>query len=149
MQNRSRPQGTVVPTLIYDDVPSAVNWLCDTFGFRLRIRAGDSHAQLLVGAGSVMLGQSRMEQPDDGAAALVFGPPVDARVSPSLFVAIDDVHAHHRHASALGARIVQPPTDHFYGERQYTALDLAGHRWTFSQTIADVDPASWGADLFP
>jgi hypothetical protein len=31
-----------------------------------------------------------------------------------------------------------------YGERQYTAEDLAGHRWTFTQAIADVAPEDWG-----
>ena len=25
-----------------------------------------------------------------------------------------------------------------------SAVDIGGHRWTFSQTIADVDPADWG-----
>ena len=43
-----------------------------------------------------------------------------------------------------GAQILRPPADHPFGERQYTAVDIGGHRWTFSQTIADVDPASWG-----
>jgi hypothetical protein len=33
-----------------------------------------------------------------------------------------------------------------YGERQYTAQDLAGHQWTFSETLADVDPGTWGGD---
>jgi uncharacterized glyoxalase superfamily protein PhnB len=33
------------------------------------------------------------------------------------------------------------------GERQYSAEDLGGHVWTFSQSIADVDPASWGGIL--
>ena len=27
------------------------------------------------------------------------------------------------------------PTDFEYGERQYEAEDLAGHHWTFSQTL--------------
>jgi len=27
------------------------------------------------------------------------------------------------------------------------AVDLGGHRWDFSQSIADVDPASWGGEL--
>ena len=31
-----------------------------------------------------------------------------------------------------------------FGERQCTVLDLAGHRWTLSQTIADAEPESWG-----
>jgi hypothetical protein len=29
------------------------------------------------------------------------------------------------------------PTDFEYGERQYTAEDLAGHQWTFSETLAE------------
>ena len=32
------------------------------------------------------------------------------------------------------------PIDFEYGERQYEAEDLAGHRWTFSETLADVAP---------
>lgn len=59
-------------------------------------------------------------------------------------VRVDDVDAHHERAEQHGARIVQPPADFPYGERQYTAEDLAGHRWTFSQTIADVAPEKWG-----
>ena len=39
------------------------------------------------------------------------------------------------------------PTDFPYGERQYTALDFSGRAWTFSETIADVDPREWGGDL--
>jgi hypothetical protein len=27
---------------------------------------------------------------------------------------------------------------------KYTAEDLAGHRWSFSQSIADVAPEEWG-----
>jgi hypothetical protein len=36
------------------------------------------------------------------------------------------------------------PTDFEYGERQYAAEDLADHRWTFSETLADVAPEEWG-----
>jgi uncharacterized glyoxalase superfamily protein PhnB len=38
----------------------------------------------------------------------------------------------HAHAAAAGAQITSAPKDYPYGERQYSALDLAGHRWTFS-----------------
>lgn len=40
-----------------------------------------------------------------------------------------------------------PPTDFPYGERQYSAEDVGGHGWTFSQSIADVDPSIWGGQL--
>jgi hypothetical protein len=36
------------------------------------------------------------------------------------------------------------PRDFEYGERQYHAVDLAGHRWTFSETRADVAPEDRG-----
>ncbi len=42
---------------------------------------------------------------------------------------------------------LNPPTDYPYGERQYTAEDLGGHRWTFSQSLADADPADWAGML--
>ena len=31
-----------------------------------------------------------------------------------------------------------------YGERQYGAEDFAGHRWTFTETLSDTDPQTWG-----
>ncbi len=33
-----------------------------------------------------------------------------------------------------------------FGERQYTAEDLAGHQWTFSETLADMAPEEWGGE---
>lgn len=60
---------------------------------------------------------------------------------------VDDADAHCARASGGGALIVSPPTDYPYGERQYTAQDSAGHRWTFSQSIADIEPAEWGGAL--
>jgi uncharacterized glyoxalase superfamily protein PhnB len=62
----------------------------------------------------------------------------------SVMVRVDDIDAHHARAGERGARILGPPTDYPYGERQYTAEDPGGHRWTFSQTIADVAPEEWG-----
>ena len=48
------------------------------------------------------------------------------------------------HALACGAEILEPPTDYPYGERQYKLRDIGGHRWMFSQTLADVHPDAWG-----
>jgi uncharacterized glyoxalase superfamily protein PhnB len=43
-----------------------------------------------------------------------------------------------------GARILMEPTDFEYGERQYHAEDLAGHHWTFPETLRGVAPEEWG-----
>lgn len=67
--------------------------------------------------------------------------------SHALMVRLDNLDQHYSHVKKSGARIVQPPSDFPYGERQYTVKDLVGRHWTFSQSIADVDPGSWGGIL--
>jgi len=74
-------------------------------------------------------------------------PPRGGEVTHSVLVRIDDAHAHCERARANGARILMEPTDFEYGERQYLAEDFAGHQWTFSETLEDVDPATWGGEL--
>jgi uncharacterized glyoxalase superfamily protein PhnB len=62
-------------------------------------------------------------------------------------VHVPDVDAHFEHAKRLGAKILEPVNNMPFGERQYTAEDPEGHRWTFSQSVADVPPQQWGAKL--
>jgi uncharacterized glyoxalase superfamily protein PhnB len=130
--NRSVPDATVVPVLAYADVVEATEWLCRAFGFRVRLRIGEHRAQLVYGEGAVIVTQG------DGHPA-----------GHSVHVRVEDVDAHHERAASCGARIVSPPADYPYGERQYTAEDPGGHRWTCSQSIADVDPSDWGGVLAP
>jgi uncharacterized glyoxalase superfamily protein PhnB len=131
--NRSMPSADVIPVLHYPDVRAAVEWLGAAFGFRERLRIADHRAQLSVGAGSIVVAAS-------GAAN---APPTGQ----SVMVRVRDVDAHCARARAAGARIVQEPSTFPYGERQYSAVDAGGHTWTFSQTVEDVDPASWGGVL--
>lgn len=149
IHNRSAPSGPIVPTLIYDDLARAIDWLCGAFGFveRLRVSGPDGtvgHAQLAVGSGGIMLGVRRTAQGSSGES-VEFRPPMPDMVSMTLNVHVEDVDAHHARAKAFGARITSPPTDYPYGERQYSAMDLEGHRWSFSQSITDVAPEDWGA----
>lgn len=62
-------------------------------------------------------------------------------------VRVTDVDAHCAHARASGAQILDEPTTYPYGERQYSAADLGGHVWTFSESVEDVDPSTWGGVL--
>ena len=128
IKNRSVPSSAVIPVLAYDDVATASDWLCRAFGFKERLRIGDHRAQLVFG---------------DGAVILIRG----AAARGAVLVRVDDADSHYARAKSSGARILQPPTDFPYGERQYNAEDLGGHVWTFSESIADVDPASWGGLL--
>ena len=131
LHNRSMPDVSLVPVLVYDDVTEAREWLCRVFGFTERWHIGDHRAQLSFGTGAVVV---RDNSDDDG-------PPARC----SIMVRVDDVDAHYEHARSLGATIADAPTDHKYGERQYSVEDPGGHRWMFSQTLCDVAPEEWGA----
>jgi uncharacterized glyoxalase superfamily protein PhnB len=133
--NRSVPASTVIPVLIYPDVRDAVGWLAAAFGFVERVRIGENHrAQLKFGDGAVIVGDMRHDR----------HPPRPGEVTHSVMVRVENVGAHYERARERGARIIMEPTDFPYGERQYTAEDLAGHQWTFSETLADIPPETWG-----
>ena len=129
--NRSIPPAAVIPTLAVRDVIASTDWLCAAFGFRVRLRIAAHRAQLLAGDGAVIVTQL----------------PAGARVGSDhrVMVRVDDVDAHYARATAAGAVVVHPPETYPYGERQYTVRDPDGHGWTFTETVDDVDPGSWGA----
>jgi uncharacterized glyoxalase superfamily protein PhnB len=136
--NRSIPSAQVIPVLVYPDVREAVAWLQDAFGFVERLQIGENHrSQLTFGEGAVIVGDVRGER----------RPPRPGEETHSVVVRVEDARAHCEHARAHGATIRMEPTDWEYGERQYEAEDPAGHRWTFSETLRDVDPAQWGGTL--
>ena len=138
-RNRSIPDAVAIPVLIYPDVRAAVSWLTEAFGFAERLQIGDHHrSQMNVGEGGAVI---LAEAQDDRV------PPRPSEVTHAVLVRVEDAREHCERARARGANIHDEPTDHGYGERQYNAEDPWGHRWTFSQTLADVDPAEWGGIL--
>jgi uncharacterized glyoxalase superfamily protein PhnB len=134
--NRSIPPSTVIPVLTYPDVRAAVDWLVAAFGAVEHVRIGDGHrAQMSVGAGAFIITEP----------AAASQPPVPGEPgSVSIMVRVEDLREHHARARAAGAAVVDEPIDHVYGERQYSADDLAGHRWTFTESTADVAPEDYG-----
>jgi uncharacterized glyoxalase superfamily protein PhnB/predicted enzyme related to lactoylglutathione lyase len=135
VDNRTMPDCAVIPELVYDDVTAAIEWLCDAFGLIERWRAGDHRAQLSIGRCTVAITEPRTSRALPGHVSLV--------------VRVPEAAAHCARARERGARIVAEPKDFPYGERQYTAEDLGGHHWTFSQSIADVAPEDWGGTSGP
>jgi uncharacterized glyoxalase superfamily protein PhnB len=133
--NRSIPPAAVVPELVYPDVREAVAWLEAAFGFVEHVQIGEDHrSQLGFGGGALIVYDVHGDR----------RPPRPGEETHSVLVRVDDARAHCERARAHGARILMEPTDFEYGERQYHAEDLAGHRWTFSETLRDVAPEDWG-----
>ena len=136
-RNRSIPDATFIPVRSYPDLDAAVAWLRDVLGARERLRIPGQRVQLSVGNGAMVVAAW------DAAAA----PATGGRPPAVLMVRVPDVRAAYTRAIAHGATGLTPPADHPYGERQASVRDPAGHAWTLTQTIADVDPATWGGEL--
>ena len=130
--NRSAPPCAVIPVVAYPDVDAAVTWLRAAFGFRVRLRIGSHRVQMWHGNACLIVGEQ--------------GPDKQWGTKSSTMLRVEDVDAVCARAQEQGARVVYAPQTHVYGERQATLEDFAGHRWTLTQTVEDVDPAVWGGE---
>ena len=128
LPNRSVPPCTVIPVLIYPDPSAAAEWLSAAFGFTVRLRIANHRIQMRAGEGCFTIAEGNVV-------------PNHSHITQ---VRVEDALGHCERARKHGAIILTEPTDHMYGERQYNAQDFNGHRWDFTQTIADVEPESWG-----
>ena len=129
--------------LMYEDVSSAIDWLCRVFGFRESLRYVEAdgrvtHAQLMFGDHEIMVGWP---------GASYQSPKRHGQICQSVLVHVDDVDSHFTQASGAGAVIVSKPETQPFGERSYEAADLEGQRWYFSEHVGDVEPESWGATV--
>lgn len=128
--NRTMPQCSIIPVLAYTDVPAAIDWLCSCFGFTERWRVGHHRGQLKYGNGAIAI-TGKTEG-------------VPASASCGIMIRVENLQEHYAHSVQQGVNILNPPTDFPYGERQYTATDIGGYEWTFTQSIADLAPEDWG-----
>ena len=127
----------ILPHVIYDDVGAAIAMLETLFGFRERAWARHTEPD-----GTVSRSQMQLA---DGVITLglpsIHGDSPRRGVSSMLYVYVDDVDEHFRHATAAGARIVSPLETQPWGDRRYQASDAEGHQWCFAQHVLDVDLA--------
>jgi uncharacterized glyoxalase superfamily protein PhnB len=123
----------IIPILVYDDIPSAHNFLVDAFAFS---PGGVQHTPDGVAvhgevrAGDLLIWLHRAAPEHDLAS-----PRSQAVATGGLVVHIDDVDAHCAHARECGARVDSEPQDQPYGQREYGARDPEGHRWWFASPL--------------
>lgn len=122
-----------------------IDWLCEAFGFELRLKVeGEDgrieHSELSFGEdGLVMVGSERRGAEQRFGTDLL-GPASAGGNTQNLMLYVDDVDAHCARARAAGARIVAEPEVHDYGDdywadRSYGAVDPEGHLWWISQRL--------------
>lgn len=126
---------SIYPTLRYADAKAAISFLTNTFGLVAEhvSNADDGsvgHAELSWEGGIVMLGtRTGNADPFDTGRAV-------------LYLAVEDVDAHHARAVAAGAEIIHQLTDQPYGSREYAARDPEGNVWSFGTYRPAVKPVT-------
>ncbi|MGH0028171.1 MAG: VOC family protein [Myxococcota bacterium] len=124
----------IVPMLVYEDAPAAIEFLCRAFGFeeRYRMPMPDGrlgHAELAYQGALVTLSS---EYPEMGLASPKKLPVLHCQIR----CLVDDVDAHYQRAKQAGAVVTAEPEDQEYGERMYRAVDPEGTRWIFAAPLA-------------
>jgi uncharacterized glyoxalase superfamily protein PhnB len=124
--------------VFYQDAAKAIDWLCDAFGFEVRLKVeGEKgtieHSELTYGEGLLMVSQA-------GKRPNYRSPGQAGGNTQAMMVYVDDVEAHCARARAAGAKIVEEPTVHDYGDeywsdRGYECVDPEGHHWWFYQRL--------------
>ena len=135
-----------MPTIVYRDVKKAAAWLGEAFGFTETLRwasAKQPTIELALGDGAVFVQAPRTGHGSAGDLSLQ--PPAPAALNITLMVRVDDVDGHRERSGRAGAEILLDVQTYAFGERQYSARDLEGYVWTFTQSVDDVAPADWGA----
>jgi uncharacterized glyoxalase superfamily protein PhnB len=131
-----------IPSVIYKDNRAALKWLQNAFGFEIAEVLVDSndnivHAEMSHDGGVVMIGGEFTSWAKSPASAAGIN-------TQRIHVHLErDIDGHCARAKAAGATVPMEPSDQFYGERTYMALDHEGHHWTFSQTVKPVTEADY------
>jgi uncharacterized glyoxalase superfamily protein PhnB len=128
-------------SLYYEDAAKAIDWLCDVFGFDLRLKVeGEGgrieHSELAYGEGLIMVCQAGREKYPYMKAPSQLG----GANSQNMMIYVDDVDAHCERARAKGAKIEMEPKISDYGEDYWTdkcygCEDIGGHHWWFSERL--------------
>jgi uncharacterized glyoxalase superfamily protein PhnB/MOSC domain-containing protein YiiM len=121
------PKERINPLLVYKDIQAAHEFLVEAFGFEPGGVERDTdgqpiHGEVRAGASTIWLHRVTEAHQLDSTAMARSG----------LVVYVADVDSHYRRARAAGAHIDSEPTDMPYGQREYGARDLEGHRWWFA-----------------
>lgn len=130
MPNEAAVLPNIFPSIYYDDANAAIDWLERAFGFQRRLVIPDTegtirHAELSLGPGVIMVGTVRPSQNIISARSL-------PGVCQGICVRVDDVDAHYASAKKAGAKIAQELVDTHFGARGYSAMDIEGNHWHFS-----------------
>lgn len=139
------PEGyhSVTPYLIVRDAAGVIDFYTRALGAQELMRMPGPggrimHAEIKIGDSILMLGDEPPDKPDCRA------PHSTGARNVALYVYVPDVDAAFKRAQGAGAKVVQPLTDMFWGDRAGTIEDPSGHQWTLATHQEDLTPEEIG-----
>jgi PhnB protein len=138
MKIKPIPDGfeSAIPYLICKDAAKAIEFYKKAFGATEFERIGMpdgrvGHAELKISRATIMLAD---EFPDMGTVS----PHSLGGTTVRMMIYVEDVDAFAARAAAAGAKVLSPPADQFYGDRNCKLSDPSGHVWMFGSHKEDV-----------
>ena len=143
MATKAIPEGydALIPYLVVRGASKAIEFYKELFGATElhRMPYPDNpnalaHAEIKIRNHVLMLGDENPQMNCLSPQALNGPSPV------SIMIYVPDVDAVFKKASAMGVKVLTPPTDMFWGDRFSKFVDPFGHQWSLATHIKDVTP---------
>ncbi len=126
-ETASKVQPVATPRLTFRDPAKAIEFYTKALGaretFRFENEFGVGHAEIVIGDSVIMLAE---EWPEGGR----FSPETWGHSSMTMSLKVQDVDSFVEHAVSAGMKLVMPPTDQFYGNRDARLEDPFGYPWS-------------------
>lgn len=132
-------QRSVTPHLVVRGAARAIDFYKEALGAeelaRLPAPSGMlMHAEMRIGDSKIFLVDEFPEPNMEGIGS----PRQVGATTVTIHLFVDDVDAVIQRASAAGAKVTQPPTDMFWGDRYGRILDPFGHSWSIATHLKDL-----------
>jgi PhnB protein len=135
----------VIPRLVCRDPVAEIDFIKQTFAAEERVRRPGpdgkiAHALLTIGPAMIMI-------EGEWPAVANRAPQLDGSSPVVLFVYVEDVDKAVERAVAIGAKVLVPIANQFWGDRIAWVMDPSGHVWTIATRIEETTEAERQARL--
>ena len=130
MQNKS----LIIPCLTYNDAKTAIEWLCNAFGFekKMVVETPDGkilHSELTLNGMMIMVGSS--DSGTEWGKCIKTPASIGGFETQSPYIVIEDLDTHYKKAIQHGAKVAIHLKEQDYGGKNYCCYDEEGHLWSF------------------
>lgn len=127
------------------DLEKAYAFYQKAFGFEGRVfmpgpDGKAMHAELKLRDSALMLGPENPAWQNTSAKTL-------GNTPATLYLLVEDVDKVTAQATSAGAKLLQPPTDMFWGDRTATLVDPDGNKWMLATHKAEPTPEQMDAAM--